>query len=402
MPEQSKYKLDQINLNDQAYIASNASGNSGNSGNIKLHVNQIINMKGNARIGTSSDIGQAGQIEITTNQIRLADNALVMSRSMEEGSDDTGSIRIKAKEITLSESAFLSTNTNGPGDAGLIEITADQINLADNAYIWSSSLQQATGNTGNIVIKVKNMTLSGTSTLNIGSSGLGIAGSIDITADQIHLAGDATIINYGDRAVGDTGNLWIKVKNITLSEDSAVVTAAFGSSKAGEIEIIAEQINLTENAFITSNSLAGSNNFGEIRLEASQSIKLSEGAAIGINKRPGVHGENGGNVYITTPYLSLIGQGDTDGDGDMVGDSALITVTALSGSLAPPGIITINSDQIYLANGATISANSHNASNAGNIVINGADSLSLQDAYISTNSATATGGQYPHRRLQTG
>ena len=364
---------------------------------IQIHAENLAAASGERLnfIGGDIDISieAAGQPGINANSggINLVSSGGGNQVNLIGGRPDLGSQT--GGDISLSGHAQVKVNTFSDRDAGNLFIQADTLSLSGQAVVESSALG-STGDAGNIVIQTKTLTLSGEAHLNTSTANASDAGLIDITTDQLHLT-DNTFLgsNSLTESIGDTGSLHIRAKEMALSGNAEIFTRTVGSGGTGIIKIKAERIDLSGRTLISSLTLH-SKRFGGIGLEASQSIRLTESATIGIPKFDSEARNNedvsGGNITITTPYLSIIGQGDTDGDVGV--DSAWIMVNALSDSNVSPGTITIHSDRIHMANGAAISARSLGSGSAGNIDISGSDSLSLHNASLLIDSPSANGG----------
>ena len=385
----------QIKLDDGSILSRSVAGAAGHTGDIHIQGKDLV-LSGSAQLFTQTEgSGDAGMIDITANQITLSENAKLTSESLNGVQGHAGDIDINADQLFLTDSALLFSDSNGSGNTGDIDVRVDDLNLSGGAQLFTRTY--GAGNTGKIDIIANQINVSGEAMLLTRTLGLGEAESIDITADQIHLSDRAYILSMSE-SEGNAGDIGIRVKNIGLSDNSEIFIRTVGSGRAGKIEIKADQIDLGDRTFVSSFTLSGSHDLGDISLEASRSIKLTESAAIGIpkfsNSEERKEGKqvNSGNITITTPYLSIIGVGDTNGDGDMAGDSAWIMVDALPGSDVRAGRISINSDRIHMENGATISAESRGQGGAGDIHITGTGSLNLKDSYVSTNSASAKGG----------
>jgi filamentous hemagglutinin family protein len=219
------------------------------------------------------------------------------------------------------------------------------------------------------------------------------AGNLFIQADTLSLS-DQARIESDTKGVGETGNagsISIVVKTLTLSDEAHLSSSTINSGNAGEINVTADQINVSDQASIASNISSGSGNAGRIHLKADQSIKMTGKAAINSVAHENTTG-HAGDIFIETPYLSIIGEGEIDGEGDAARDSAQIAVDTKANSTGEGGYIQIESDHIHLENGATITVKSEGSGNAGYIEIKGNNRLDANESFISAESVNADGG----------
>ena len=303
--------------------------------------------------------------------------------------EDGGSIKVHGQNLELSGRSFFfggikEASSNPNSQAGDIEIDVTEdivLNIGRISNIVSSDTE---GNSGNINIKTKNLSIitsressSNQDASNISTNilGTGDAGDITINAsEQISLeAGNkrfgsiqSTIEPSG---TGNAGDINIATSSLLLKGRNSVRSNTIGQGDAGNATINAsEQISL-QGEFI------------------SQSFPFSTGIAS--QERPGAEG-NSGQIIINTPFLLL-------------SDYSLITASAQSGQA---GDIRITVEDLFLRNTSRINVGGTGPdptnSNGGNLFIDarfivafpeqGTDLVNFPNNVISAATNRGNGG----------
>ncbi|MBK8455262.1 MAG: filamentous hemagglutinin N-terminal domain-containing protein [Thiofilum sp.] len=216
------------------------------------------------------------------------------------------------------------------------------------------------------------------------------AGNINLQADRVNLASKSQI-SSDTHGVGNAGNININSNSYSMSGSSGLSTNSFTSGHAGKININTQLGLLADDAFITSNTYFNSGNAGDITIKAEKSFNISSNGTVSTVAHRNTSG-NAGNITISTPSLSIKGNGDIFNDGDASEDSALITSNTLSGSIGKGGAVNINTDQLILDSGATIAVAGNGYGDAGDINIVANSNVLVKDSFISSKANIATGG----------
>jgi len=171
----------------------------------------------------------------------------------------------------------ISTSTYGRGKAGLIDISSLNIQLSDKSQISSASLSSGNGgDAGQIKIgsadrKLELLDISTIAQINTSTEGLGDAGNIEIYTDQISMKSEGTIASSSNALgrSGDAGNIIIHSESLSLiHENTSVNTSTYGQGKAGNIDLLVNNLDLDQKASISSasNSIGKGGDAGVIRI----------------------------------------------------------------------------------------------------------------------------------------
>ncbi|MEW6497768.1 MAG: filamentous hemagglutinin N-terminal domain-containing protein, partial [Cyanobacteriota bacterium] len=168
---------------------------------------------------------------------------------------------------------------------------------------------------------------------------------------------------------------------------------------AGNIEITTGSLFLSNKGELNASTL-GVGNAGQVIINASDSISLKNESTIRSRVYENAFGNSGG-IDITTGNLSLLNAGGISATTDGTGNAGQVVVRA-SGSISlsnwtyissrvaehgkgNSGGLNISADSISLRNNADFNANTLGEGNAGKVIINVSDSISLRGASTITS-----------------
>ena len=215
-----------------------------------------------------------------------------------------GDLQITAPEnINIIGQGKLAVESKGTGDAGNIQITSQNLNLSDGVKISAST--SGSGKGGNIIVEVRDkITLDGTNTGLFASTekgSIGDSGSIDIDP-QIFMIKNGAGIGVNSQGTGKGGDIKIEVGTLNL-DNNAFINAATASSQGGDITLqIKDLLFMRHNSNITATAgtdKAGGNG-GNININSPFIVAVPyENNDITANAYQG----NGGNINITTNQI---------------------------------------------------------------------------------------------------
>ncbi|MBD2446992.1 S-layer family protein [Nostoc sp. FACHB-152] len=338
-------------------------------------------------VGTESKgLGQGGDITINTNTLTVSNGAQVVANASAGGAG--GNITIKARDsIDLAgEGEFsgdvytsrLSVETSGSGKAGVVDIATANLTIRDGARILAST--SANGTAGNVIINATTADLKGMSVnqnsgifsqvekdatgqggnisfygekLNIqdgaqistSTLGSGNAGSIFVEAGNwVHIIGQESSLSGSglfaqvneNNATGNGGNVFIKTNNLMLQGATAFISASTsGVGAGGNVDIKTQDLVVQDG--------------GQI-----------QAATIGLAP--------GGKLNVTANTIQLKGTAIDQSPGGLF--------TSTKGD-ALAGNLTIKTSNLFILDGARVSASSSGAGQGGNISIDSDNQVEL-------------------------
>ncbi|MEM9213475.1 MAG: filamentous hemagglutinin N-terminal domain-containing protein [Cyanobacteria bacterium P01_F01_bin.150] len=287
-------------------------------------------------IGTFAlEEGQAGQIQITSEQLHLQNGGIIASSAFKDGTG--GNIDVVATDIEVIGSV-LTTSTFGRGTAGNIEIETNTLGFRDGGQFLSATFGE--GNAGNLTVQASGQVLldgrspsdglfaSGlsagaqrllSSETEIEASGLG--GDIMVTAPLLLIQNGAEVSASADTINFD--GLFSNRRSRSQSRSPSVSTASSfpQEARAGNVTMDIGTL-ILDNGAIT--ALSEQSGGGNITLDIDRGLILADRGGEGaISTQAGTgqgDGGNGGNITITSPFLAATGNSDIvanafDGDG---------------------------------------------------------------------------------------
>ncbi|ESA34052.1 filamentous hemagglutinin family domain-containing protein [Leptolyngbya sp. Heron Island J] len=261
----------QVFLSRSLIQTAAGSNSTGNAGMIDIDANSVKITNGAALSSITGSVGNAGNIDI------YVDSSFVVSGSSSAtglpsgivsgvaigGAGQGGMLEIDADTIEISDSARLLSTTSFTGDAGDITLNAREAVLINGigengiaSGVFSSAEPMAEGKGGTIRIFGPELSITDGASINAGSSGLGIAGSIELNIlDKIRID-DGTISTTALTSSG--GQIDIQAQGIFLRNDGDIATiVASGTGQGGDLTIVSDFIVALEDSDIVTFSVDG-------------------------------------------------------------------------------------------------------------------------------------------------
>ncbi len=392
---------DYVNLNNNANIVSNAqTASRGRGGNLFFQTGSLFLANGASLSASTYGKGNAGNITVEAGDQVFVDGggdgsnlSGIFNQVMPGGSGQGGNILINAGSLTVTNLGTLQAFTGGAGNAGSVMINArDHVTFQgsspDGVFrsgAFSIVGEEAVGNSGNIEITAKSLTMSDRAQLNVSTLGKGNAGNAIVRISDTALFNDGSILNrLGVNAVGNSGNIEVTAASLLLINGGQLDASTFGQGNSGNIIVNARDMLMIDGFNPNKDGInpvgpRSSTLFAEV-------IKGAEG--------------KGGDVQITTGDLLVTNGGQLDtktrgqGDGGNIiinardrvvfdgarSDNSLSTRVLTSvekGAVGNGGKIDITARSLTVSNGAQLLANTLGQGNAGNILINAQDTVSF-------------------------
>jgi filamentous hemagglutinin family protein len=380
----------------------------GNAGNINITTNSFL--MGNNAILTAltSGNGNAGNIQINVrDRVSLDNSSRILSRVGSRAFGQGGNISISTGTLELSNAGQLSSATLGQGNAGDVFVDArDRIIIRDALLdrqlatgIFSTVEENAQGQGGNVSISTGSLEILGIGEIRASTSGKGDAGNIIINArDNITFNRGFVASNVQSTAQGNGGNILISTGSLQLLSGAQIQASTFGKGDAGNVKIEARD-NVSFDGSIDRNngSFIGSYRIGRFSKDSSSGVFTLVGSE--------AQGK-GGNISISTDSLQLsnnailnastFGKGDAgsininarDGVSFTSGGTAYSTVQP--GARGQGGDIKISTNLLQM-NFAEIQASTLGNGNAGSIIIDASDRITLDSANYLYSLVSETG-----------
>lgn len=400
-------------VTDGAQIGSNTAGK-GNAGDITIRATDAVVFDNEINITAPTGafsrveedaIGQGGKINISTNSFSLLNGAKVDATTFGQGHG--GNISIATQTLFVKNGSQISAGTRGEGNAGNIKIDASDTaqfdgvigfkNISDDdieyapSGLFTTVVSGGVGKGGNLTINTRNLAVTNGATFNSATFGQGDAGNVTINAsDSALFDGFSGIDTLGgsktyfsgisstveSEAVGNGGTINLTTKALFVNNYAQINASTAGQGDAGNIKVTANTFDAVSGGKLLT-STSSTNPAGDITLRVSDRVTITgTNSGIFANTTLDATG-NSGNIFINPQVMILR-------------DGAKIAVDNQGSGTG--GIIHIQAGTLTLDNDAVISAET--ASNTGgNIQLQLKDLLLLRrNSLISTTAGTAQAG----------
>ncbi|MEC4816237.1 MAG: filamentous hemagglutinin N-terminal domain-containing protein [Scytonema sp. PMC 1069.18] len=304
----------------------------------------------------------------------------------------------------------------GIAEAGTVGLNFDGNNLSLSfpdgvvrADVWLSNESEVnvrSGGGGSIAVNSRNLTMTGESKLRAGiASGLGSplskAGNIDIKVTQTMSLGNLSFVSNSilPEAIGDGGNVNVTARALSLTDGSQINNSVIGWGNAGDVSIEASEITFT-----------GEGNFSSLLPEVSVTRRNSGIVTISFGQG------NSGSIKITTDSFSFLnnaglfvgtfGQGNAGNilvqanDFVSLNNSSMFANVGAQGQ-GDAGDINVQTRSLSLIDNAVLSTTTSGKGNAGNILVQANDSVSLNNSSMFANVGAQGQGNAGNINVQT-
>ncbi|TYQ28626.1 S-layer family protein [Pseudanabaena sp. UWO311] len=373
----------------------------GNAGAVTINATDSVSFSGRSPFGFPTLIdanndggfsGNAASININAKSLSVTDGALLIAAT--QGGGNAGSININVTDSVLfsgingfnrlSSSAFTSVFLNRIGNSGDININAKSVTIENGAQLNASIY--GTGSAGNIKINASDRVLfSGANSIAATNVGGSVFPGGGLTAQPV-----GSIGNTGT-AIGNGGNIFINAPSVSVTDGAQLQAFTFGTGNAGNISITAADSVL----------FSGRDNNGNLSGTYSMVGFINVPTAIG----------NGGNVNVNANSLAVLngaqllastfGTGNAGNININAANSVLLAgtntaaISSVGSSNAPIGIgnggnVNIKANTINVKDGAQLQTSTFGIGNAGSINISAIDSVVFSGANTLTNSTVGS------------
>jgi filamentous hemagglutinin family protein len=406
---------------NETLLAANAKeeGNEGNAGNITINVRDAATFDYGVRVYADvTGKGRGGDINITAGSLAVTNGSHMLASTSGQG--NAGNFTITTGSLLVNNESFLAASANGLGNAGSITINASgpasieygaKLYTDVNApYLSNITKQPIKGNGGDINITAGSLVVRYGGQLVANSYGDGNAGNISITTGSLSVTNEAFLTasangqgNGGDITINASGSVSFIDGSSAFSNLGFCQTNTIGCSTStdtvtgngGNITITASSLNLINGSFLATGvgdnflNRKAQGSAGNISIQLREALSLDQSY---ITSRVFANGiGNAGNIDIRAGSVSssqsLIsastqGQGDAGGISLLVTDSIVLDDSDISTAVQKGAIgnargINITARSLTLTNGAQLNAVTSGEGNAGDILINASNSVSV-------------------------
>ncbi len=307
----------------------------------------------------SENTGDSGDVTITANSLLLQSEIGAKGgnqpfiRTINAGTGRPGKITINADTITLNGANDggifgINAQTRSSGDSEGIEINTRILSLNNRGKIQANvNREEATGNSGDIVINAESISLSSLSQISSSTDSTaedlnqGNAGDIIITTNSLEVIGQSSSINTqvdtskdGEPSTSKGGNIIITTNSLSLIDGGNLDSSTEGIGDAGNISVTATESvfisgidgNRRSSGIFSSTQESATGKAGSIELQVPEGfLRISDGGVIDAQTRG--NGKEG-SITINVETLELLTGGQIITTTFESGDAGNINITA--------------------------------------------------------------------------
>ncbi|WP_414625224.1 filamentous hemagglutinin N-terminal domain-containing protein [Calothrix sp. CCY 0018] len=269
------------------------SGAKGNAGGVSITTGSLSVLNGAQLDASTRGIGNAGSVEITANDLVKFDgsNSGAFSQVESGAEGDAGGVSITTGSLSVLNGAQLSASTIGLGDAGRVEISANDLVKFDGEFptgAFSRVESGAEGDAGGVLINTGSLSVLNGAQLDASTIGLGNAGSVEITAnDLVKFDGESidgfpsgAFSTVESEAEGDAGGVSITTGSLEVTNGAQLSASTFGEGKGGNLTVNADTLELKDNGIIVAGSRSDSGIAGNIEINLKDNFNADNGRVI--------------------------------------------------------------------------------------------------------------------------
>lgn len=244
----------QVNLSDNSAI-NIFTENTGNAGALELEAEQLLITASSIHAKTNST-GKGGNLYLkVADDVKLSDSSISISSEGTFGNGNAGVLKLEANQLIIDHST-ISAITDSTEKGGNIQINAGDITLLNGHILVGTTIA---GDAGIIEINAENLLMTEAASIKADTSGTGQGGSLYIKVkDDMQLINSniyAQTTSVSENA-GGAGTIELQVGKLRLSDGASIYITTQGSSQAGDIHIIAEEVELSGYSQIVMSSLS--------------------------------------------------------------------------------------------------------------------------------------------------
>ncbi|MEI2581414.1 S-layer family protein [Scytonema sp. PRP1] len=306
-------------LIENSSVLSSRTENTGQAGEINLNVADSIVLKRSSINTETNSTADAGDLTLNARTLLVQDGSQVATSAL--GSGNAGEITLKADTISLSGAKSGVYNTLGSTSAPVIKVI--NVEYDDKGPVPKVTIEprpqtilpNAQGNSGNINISARLLSVTDGAQLTTSTYGKGNAGTINVnTVNSVFSGADTSGSSSGafsaveENAVGNAGAIKITTNELAVDNGAQLVASSLGEGDAGTITIQASD-KVSVNGDSRNSSPTGV--FAESTTGRGGDIGLTIGNLLLLRSRglisatSGVAGQDGidGNIDINTKFV---------------------------------------------------------------------------------------------------
>ena len=303
-----------ITVSTQRLISRGAGGiynrtfSSGTGGNVTVNASELVEFSGFVPNGANSisaytlSASKAGKIDIFARRLFLSDGAIISNTTFNRGAGGTITVNVESIELigTSNGNGALFANSFGAGNSGDIVINTRTLSVLNGGRLTTASF--STGDGGNINVNAsESVEVSASNPTDATPSR--IRSSVAIASESVR----RVFPGLPDVPSGASGDLSINTPNLTVTEQGYISVSNEGIGRGGNLTVNARSVLLSGNGSLSATTASGE--AGNIALQV-QNLQMRRHSSITTTGGLGDGRGNGGNLTINADVIVALENSD--------------------------------------------------------------------------------------------
>ncbi|HEY9833324.1 MAG TPA: filamentous hemagglutinin N-terminal domain-containing protein [Stenomitos sp.] len=424
---------------EDAFVTTNTFGN-GRGGDLSVNATEDVILRNSAIATIANSLsdsfrptGDAGNLTVNTRRLTIIHApGSTFPYPVGLGTFANTPTDGNAGNLTVNAEESVEIVGDKPGSFTILPNQQSQASLLLETGLSTTAF--GGGNSGNLTVNTGRLVVrDGAGITTFPTQGKG--GDLTVNATEVFLQGQGGISTITTPLAKDAGNLELNAERVTLTDGAAIATTTYGSGKAGDLTLSVRQLSIRNGSAISATTL-GQGDGGTLTIKNSDfieavgtspdgsfssgiyadSLSTGKGGAIEINTRSllldngiinasTVGSGNGGNITIrASEFVEVIGSGFNALQQQIIApavegtlkpnnfNQGIVTTTAGQGTA---GNVVIETPNFIARDGGLIATTTlapptlSAPGKGGDITINASDTLTLDNALLSTGTFNA-------------
>ncbi|WP_293352784.1 MULTISPECIES: filamentous hemagglutinin N-terminal domain-containing protein [unclassified Microcoleus] len=400
---------------DPKFMFFNGTAGAGNGGSVNIDTGRLLMRDGVVGSGITLGAGNGGNLNIRANTFEIASSG-VNNATAKDSSGAGGSINLDVGRLIMRDGSLLGSTSYSNGPSGNITVkAAESVELSNSSSRTAISTGISTlsigssGRAGDITVDTKRLRLEDGSAFTLGTGILvgflfsrngGPAGNLTVRASEsVEITGISPVLTSGNRtdsalssatlSSSRGGNIRVDTPRLVVRDGGLISTRSFGAGHGGDVTINADRIEVSG---ISNNGLSVSSIDASVgsRFPINSPNPTANAGELNLNTRQLIV-RDGATVTVQARGTGRAGNINVVADAISLDTKSSIDGTTVSGTGAN---INLQAQSISLRRGSRITTDAGN-SDGGNINLNSQILVALpqENSDITANARTAGGGR---------
>ncbi|MEG3851223.1 filamentous hemagglutinin, partial [Microcoleus sp. herbarium19] len=397
---------------DPSFTFFNGTAGAGNGGSVNIDAGRLLMRDGVVGSGITFGSGNGGNLNIRANTFEIVGSG-INNATAKDSSGAGGSINLDVGRLIMRDGSLFGSTSYSSGPSGNITVkAAESVELSNSSSKTAISTGISTlsigttGRAGDITVDTKRLSLADGSAFTLGTGILvgflfsrngGPAGNLTVRASEsVEITGISPVLTSGNRtdsalssatlSSSRGGNIRVDTPRLAVRDGGLVSTRSFGAGNGGDVTINADRIEVSGSGLSASSIDASVGS----RFPINNPNPTANAGELNLNTRQLIV-RDGATVTVQARGTGRAGNINVVADAISLDTKSRIDGTTVSGTGAN---INLQAQSIQLRRGSRITTDA-GISDGGNINLNSQILVSQrqENSDITANARSAAGGR---------